>query len=83
MDCKYLLEKKKQVFSLCETVPVSHALLLTFFFLTASTLLYAQETTTAQLRSYSCFPDRLVILNEDRIFQTIRRRDSEENPKLF
>ena len=54
-----------------------------FFFLTASTLLYAQETTTAQLQSYSCFPDRLVILNEDRIFQTIRRRDSEENPKLF
>ena len=26
-----------------------------------------QETTAAQLRSYSCFPDRLVILNEDRI----------------
>ena len=24
-------------------------------------------TTTAQLRSHYCFPDRLVILNEDRI----------------
>ena len=38
---------------------VSHALLVTKFFLsveTASTLLYAQETTTAQLRSHSCFP---------------------------
>ena len=35
---------------------------------TASTLLYAQETTTAQLRSQFCFPDRLVILNEDRMF---------------
>ena len=34
---------------------------------TASTLLYAQETTNAQLRSHSCFPDRLLILNEDRI----------------
>ena len=34
---------------------------------TVSTLLYAQETTTAQLRSQFCFPDRLVILNEDRI----------------
>ena len=34
---------------------------------TASTLLYAQETTTAHLRSHSCFPDCLVILNEDRI----------------
>ena len=34
---------------------------------TASTLLYAQETTTAQLRSQFCFPDRLVIINEDRM----------------
>ena len=34
---------------------------------TASTLVYAQETTNAQLRSHSCFPDRLLILNEDRI----------------
>ena len=34
---------------------------------TALTLLYGQETTSAQLRSHSCFPDRLVILNEDRI----------------
>ena len=34
---------------------------------TASTLLYAQETTTAHLRSHSCFADCLVILNEDRI----------------
>ena len=34
---------------------------------TASTPLYAQETTTAQLRSHFCFLDRLVILNEDRI----------------
>ena len=33
-----------------------------------SGLLYAQETTTAQLRSQFCFPDRLVILNEDRMF---------------
>ena len=29
------------------------------------TLLYAQETTIAQTRSHSCFPDRLLILNED------------------
>ena len=28
--------------------------------------LYAR-TTTAQLQSHNCFPDRLVILNEDRI----------------
>ena len=34
---------------------------------TASTLLYAKETTTAQLWRQFCFPDRLVILNEDRI----------------
>ena len=33
----------------------------------ASTLLYAQETTTAHLGSPSCFPDRLIILNEERI----------------
>ena len=33
---------------------------------TASTPLYAQEATTAQLRSQFCFPDRLVILNEER-----------------
>ena len=33
---------------------------------TASTLLYAKETTTAQLWRQFCFPDRLVILNEDR-----------------
>ena len=26
---------------------------------------YAQETTTALLRSHSCFPNRLVIQNED------------------
>ena len=34
---------------------------------TASTLLNAQETTTALLRSHSCFFYRLVILNKDRI----------------
>ena len=33
----------------------------------ASTLLYAQETTTTHLGSPSCFPDRLIILNEERI----------------
>ena len=26
--------------------------------------IYARETTTPHLRSHSCFPDRLVILNE-------------------
>ena len=39
-------------------VPMSHPLLLYSTFLsveTASTLPYAQETTTAQLRSHSCF----------------------------
>ena len=30
-------------------------------------VLYAQVTKTAQLQSHSCFPDHLVILNEDRI----------------
>ena len=57
------------VISLSENVPVSHALLLTEFLCveTALTLLYGQETTSAQLRSHSRFPDRLVILNEDRI----------------
>lgn len=34
---------------------------------TASTLLYVQETTTTQLQSQSCFPDRLAILDEVRI----------------
>ena len=29
--------------------------------------IYARETTTTHLRSHSCFPDRLVILNEDGI----------------
>ena len=33
----------------------------------ASTPLYAQQTTNAQLRSQFCLLDRLVILNEDRI----------------
>ena len=33
----------------------------------ASTLLYAQETTTAYLGSPFCFPDLLIILNEERI----------------
>ena len=56
-----------RVFSLCEIVPVSHTLLLTKFIQTASTLLYAQETTTAQLRSQVCLSYRLAILNEDRI----------------
>jgi len=44
---------------------------------TAATPLYDQETTTAQLQIYPCFPDRLVILNKDGIlsFQTIRKRD--------
>ena len=46
---------------------ITDALLLTKLFLTASTVLYTQETTIAQLRSEFCFPDRLVILNEDRI----------------
>ena len=55
-----------RVFSLCEIVPVSHTLLLTKFFETASTLLYAQETTIALLRSQFWFPDRLVILSDRR-----------------
>ena len=35
------------------------------------------ETTTAKLQIYPCFPDRLVILDENGIlsFQTIRKRD--------
>ena len=28
---------------------------------TASTLLYAHETTTAHLRSHSCFPDKVIL----------------------
>ena len=42
---------------------ISHALLImTFEVLKGHSLnlLYAQETTTAQLRSHSCFPDHLV-----------------------
>ena len=66
------------VFGLCENVPVSHVLLLTkFFYVCNPTLLYDQETTTAKLQIYPCFPDRLVILDENGIlsFQTIRKRD--------
>ena len=51
------------VCSLDENVPISHALLImTFEVLKGHSLnlLYAQETTTAQLRSHSCFPDHLV-----------------------
>ena len=50
------------------------------------TLLYAQETTIAQMRSHSCFPDRLLILNEDYLepdFQTIRKRVFAEIPEIF
>lgn len=36
--------------------------------------LYAQETTTAQLQSHSCFPGCLVILTEDRYFQEVSER---------
>ena len=60
-----------RVFSLDENVPVSHALSHETFLSVETalilSLLYAQETTTAHLRSRSCFLDRLVILNEDRI----------------
>ena len=45
--------------------------------------LYAQETTTAQLRSRFCFPDRLVILNEDRILSTVRKNDFADIPETF
>ena len=62
-------------------LPVSHALPLTKFFSveTASTLLYAQQTTTAHLWSHPCFSDRLLILNEDSwCFQRIRKKDFAE-----
>ena len=58
---------------------MSHALLLSVE--TASTLFYAQETeetTTAHLRGHFNFPDRLVILNEDRIFHMISKRNFAE-----
>ena len=48
-----------------ESRAATHEILLSVK--TALTLLYAQETTTTQLRSQFCFPDRLVILNEDNI----------------
>ena len=48
------------------------------------TLLYAQETTIAQMRSHSCFPDRLLILNEDYLdFQTIRKKGFYRNSRNF
>ena len=61
-------------------MPISHALLImTFEVLKGHSLnlLYAQETTTAQLRSHSCFPDHLVQM-EIEYFQTIRKRDFAE-----
>ena len=49
-----------------------------------SILLYAQETTTARLRSHTCFPDRWVILNEDSLyFQTSRKRNFAEILEKF
>ena len=37
--------------------------------------IYARETITPHLQSHSCFPDRLVILNE-LSWNTFRRQDS-------
>ena len=42
---------------------------------TASTLLYAQETTTGHLQNHSCLPDRLVIRIKIEYFQTIRKTE--------
>ena len=47
-------------------VPVSHALKLAKFSVWKQKP-YAQETKSAQLQSLFGFPDRFVILNEDRI----------------
>ena len=38
------------------------------------TILYSQETTTTQLRSDSCFADRLVILNDDIILSEDQKK---------
>ena len=50
------------------------------------TLLYAQETTIARMRSHFCFPDRLLILNEDYLeldFQTARKKGFCRNSRNF
>ena len=49
----------------------------------AQTLLYAQENTNAQLRSHSCFPDRLVILNEDRVLSDDQKGGFRRKSKKF
>ena len=50
---------------------------------TASTLLYAQESTTAQLRSNSCFSDGLVILNEVRTLSDDLKKEFRRKSKEF
>ena len=50
---------------------------------TAWTLLYAQETTTAQLWSQFCFPDCLVGLNKDSILLMVRKKDFAEIQNNF
>ena len=50
------------------------------------TLLYAQETTIARMRSHFCFPDRLLILNENYLeldFQTARKKGFCRNSRNF
>ena len=47
------------------------------------TILYSQETTTTQLRSDSCFADRLVILNDDIILSEDQKRDCAEILETF
>ena len=50
---------------------------------TASTLLNAQETTTALLRGHSCFSYRVVILNKDKILSNYKKNGFRGNCRKF
>ena len=67
-----------RVFSPSEIVPVSHALLLTQFFSQVSKQrrLYsiAKKPQPPNFRSQFSFPDRLVILNEERILSNNQKK---------
>ena len=50
---------------------------------TASTLPRTLETATTLLQSHSCFPDRLVIINEDRILSNDEKKGFCTNLETF
>ena len=50
---------------------------------TASTLPRTLETTTTLLQSHSCFPDRLVIINEDTILSNDEKKGFCTNSRKF